>query len=51
MPYIARWISGDETMLVTVSATAMLILVGVTLDTMRQLESQLVMRRYDGFIK
>jgi len=51
MPYIARWIANDPTMLVTVSATAMLILVGVTLDTMRQLESQLVMRRYDGFIK
>jgi len=50
-PYIARWIANDPTMLVTVSATAMLILVGVTLDTMRQLESQLVQRRYDGFIK
>ena len=51
MPYIARWIANDPAMLVTISATAMLILVGVTLDTMRQLESQLVMRRYDGFIK
>jgi preprotein translocase subunit SecY len=29
----------------------LLILVGVGLDTMRQLEAQLLMRRYEGFIK
>jgi preprotein translocase subunit SecY len=29
---------------------AMLIVVGVALDTMRQLEAQLVMRNYRGFI-
>jgi preprotein translocase subunit SecY len=51
MPYIAYLISGNQNMTVTISATSMLILTGVTLDTMRQLESQLVMRRYDGFIK
>jgi preprotein translocase subunit SecY len=51
MPYIAYLISGNQSMTVTISATSMLILTGVTLDTMRQLESQLVMRRYDGFIK
>jgi len=51
MPYIAYLISRDPNMTVAISSTAMLILVGVTLDTMRQLESQLVMRRYDGFIK
>ncbi|MBT3362302.1 MAG: preprotein translocase subunit SecY [Chloroflexi bacterium] len=51
MPYLAHLISNNPTMLSTISATSMLILVGVTLDTMRQLESQLVMRRYDGFIK
>ena len=31
--------------------TSMLIIVGVTLDTMRQIESHLVMRHYDGFLK
>jgi preprotein translocase subunit SecY len=51
MPYFASLIANDPTMVYTISATAMLILVGVTLDTMRQLESQLVMRRYDSFIK
>ena len=29
----------------------MLILVGVMLDTMRQMESHLLMRHYDGFLK
>jgi preprotein translocase subunit SecY len=31
--------------------TSMLITVGVMLDTMRQIESHLVMRYYDGFLK
>jgi len=31
--------------------TSILIIVGVTLDTMRQIESHLVMRHYDGFLK
>jgi preprotein translocase subunit SecY len=31
--------------------TSLLILVGVMLDTMRQMESHLLMRHYDGFLK
>jgi preprotein translocase subunit SecY len=31
--------------------TSMLITVGVMLDTMRQVESHLMMRHYDGFLK
>ena len=31
--------------------TSLLIIVGVGLDTMRQIESFLVMRSYDGFLK
>jgi preprotein translocase subunit SecY len=31
--------------------TSMLIVVGVLLDTMRQMESHLLMRHYDGFLK
>jgi preprotein translocase subunit SecY len=31
--------------------TSMLIIVGVLLDTMRQMESHLLMRHYDGFLK
>jgi len=35
----------------TLSSTALLIMVGVALDTMRQLEAQLLMRNYEGFIR
>lgn len=31
--------------------TSLLIIVGVALDTMRQIESQLLMRNYDGFLR
>jgi len=31
--------------------TSLLIAVGVALDTMRQLENQMVMRNYEGFLK
>ena len=31
--------------------TSVLIVVGVALDTMRQMESQMMMRRYEGFLK
>ena len=31
--------------------TSLLIIVGVMLDTMRQMESHLLMRHYDGFLK
>jgi preprotein translocase subunit SecY len=31
--------------------TALIILVGVALDTVRQIESHLLMRHYDGFMK
>jgi preprotein translocase subunit SecY len=35
----------------TVSSTGLLIVVGVVLDTMKQLEAQLLMRSYEGFIR
>ena len=31
--------------------TSLLIIVGVALDTLQQIESQLLMRHYDGFLK
>ena len=31
--------------------TSLLILVGVVLDTLQQIESYLLMRHYDGFLK
>ena len=33
------------------SGTALLIAVGVAIDTMRQIESHLIMRQYEGFLK
>ena len=36
---------------ITISAFSLLIMVGVALDTMRQLEAQLMMRNYEGFIR
>jgi preprotein translocase subunit SecY len=49
LPFIARTISGVEA--ITISSMALLIVVGVALDTMKQLEAQLTMRRYEGFLK
>ncbi|MBE0415855.1 MAG: preprotein translocase subunit SecY [Dehalococcoidia bacterium] len=48
-PFIAEKISGVVAL--TLPAIGMLIVVGVALDTMRQLEAQLLMRRYEGFLK
>lgn len=49
MPFIAAEITGVNSLLL--GATSLLIVVGVAIDTMRQLEAQLVMRNYEGFIK
>ncbi|HVE52639.1 MAG TPA: preprotein translocase subunit SecY [Ramlibacter sp.] len=49
LPFLVRTITGVQTL--SLEATALLIVVGVGLDTMRQLESQLLMRHYRGFIK
>jgi preprotein translocase subunit SecY len=35
----------------TLTSSSLIIIVGVVLDTMRQLESQLMMRNYEGFIR
>jgi len=35
----------------TISSVSLLIMVGVALDTMRQLEAQLLMRNYEGFLR
>ncbi len=35
----------------TFGGTSLLIIVGVALDTLKQIESQLIMRKYDGFMK
>ncbi len=49
MPFFSSGLTGVKGLQLT--STAMLIVVGVVLDTMRQLEAQLTMRRYEGFIR
>jgi len=49
MPFIAAQVT--RVGVLTLQSTAMLIAVGVALDTMKQLEAQLTMRRYEGFLK
>jgi len=49
LPFIAQRITGVTVLVI--QSTAMLIAVGVALDTMKQLEAQLTMRRYEGFLK
>jgi preprotein translocase subunit SecY len=48
VPYFVSEITGIQAL--TLSSTSLLIMVGVALDTMRQLESQLLMRNYEGFL-
>ncbi|NLV75311.1 MAG: preprotein translocase subunit SecY [Chloroflexi bacterium] len=49
LPWLVRPLVGTNSMLIT--STGLLIVVGVVLDTMKQLEAQLMMRHYEGFIK
>jgi len=44
-------VSGGFTSRMIISSSGLLIAVGVVLDTMKQLEAQLLMRHYEGFIK
>ncbi|MBA7579292.1 Protein translocase subunit SecY [subsurface metagenome] len=49
MPFMAREITNVQ--VIQLSSMGLLIVVGVVLDTMKQMEAQLVLRRYEGFIK
>jgi len=49
LPWLTRDLTETSTMLIT--SAGLLIVVGVVLDTMKQLEAQLLMRHYEGFIK
>jgi len=51
LPIATSKISGINQQQMYLGGTAILIVVGVALDTMKQLQTQLVMRQYRGFIK
>lgn len=48
---VGRVLTVPQTISYFFGGTALLILVGVVLDTMKQIESHLLMKRYDGFLK
>ena len=47
LPFLTQAITGVP---IGLGATALLIVVGVAVDTLRQLEAQMVMRNYEGFL-
>jgi len=49
LPYFVGLVSDVQAL--TISSTGFLIVVAVVLDTMKQLEAQLLMRNYEGFIR
>ncbi|MFZ0217764.1 MAG: preprotein translocase subunit SecY [Candidatus Dormiibacterota bacterium] len=51
LPIVAARVTNIPQTTMSLGGTAILIVVGVALDTMRQLETQLVMRQYRGFIR
>ncbi len=51
LPYLMNFIPGFRGLSVQFGGTALLIAVGVAIDTMKQIEAQLVMRQYEGFLK
>lgn len=56
LPWLVQLIPGlqtsaGQTQSLLITSTGLLIVVGVVLDTLKQLEAQLLMRHYEGFIK
>jgi preprotein translocase subunit SecY len=48
---LSNWMNIQQTVAQFFGGTSMLIIVGVMLDTIRQMESHLLMRHYSGFLK
>ncbi|MGQ9572653.1 MAG: preprotein translocase subunit SecY [Dehalococcoidia bacterium] len=59
IPYVAAALTGEQSLnlgrggglSLGITSAGLIIVVGVVLDTMRQLEAQLLMRQYEGFIR
>jgi preprotein translocase subunit SecY len=59
IPFIGDWLDANLPKVITegmnvpyfFGGTSLLIVVGVAMDTVQQVESQLIMRHYDGFMK
>jgi len=50
-PYVPDWVTQGMGINFYFGGTSLLIVVGVAMDTVQQIESQLVMRNYEGFMK
>ena len=48
---LTSWITEGLGVTFYFGGTSLLIIVGVSMDTVQQVESQLIMRHYDGFMK
>lgn len=51
LPYLMNFIPGFRGMQIQFGGTGLLIAVGVAIDIMKQIEAQLLMRQYEGFLK
>ena len=49
IPYLLTWGAGITSL--GFAGTSLLIAVGVALEVMRQIDSQLTLRNYEGFLK
>jgi preprotein translocase subunit SecY len=48
---LPQWVTQGVGITFIFGGTSLLIVVGVAMDTVNQIESQLIMRHYDGFMK
>ncbi|MBQ4602427.1 MAG: preprotein translocase subunit SecY [Clostridia bacterium] len=51
LPMIANWISGGALQGIAFGGSSLLIVVGVALETAREIEGQMTMRHYKGFLE
>ena len=51
LPNVVSAVTRIPTTIMSFGGTSMLIMVGVALDTMKQIEGQLLLRHYEGFMK
>jgi preprotein translocase subunit SecY len=53
LPYLWGYLPGFQglSQISSLGGTSILIAVGVAIDTMKQIEAQLLMRQYEGFLK
>lgn len=51
LPILLQYTAGNKSLNLSIGGTSILIVVGVALETVRQIESQMVMRHHKGFLE